>query len=60
MRRSNLACVVVCNERKVEPKLGKEHGHCRSRLDTIVQNMFGTNYSQLIQYEILEKMVTCI
>ena len=30
-----LACVVVWNKRNVEPKLGKGHGHSRSRLDTI-------------------------
>ena len=33
----------------MEPKLGK---------DAIVQNMFEINYSHLIQYEILEKLVT--
>ena len=26
----------------------------------LVRNMFEINYSQLIQYEILEKLVTCI
>ena len=31
-----LACVVVWNERKVWPKLGKGHGHSRSRLHVIV------------------------
>ena len=29
-----------------------------SRMDAIIQNMFEINYSQLIQYEILEKLVT--
>ena len=29
-------------------------------MDAIVQNMFEINYSQLIQYEILEKLVTCM
>ena len=29
-------------------------------MDAIVQNMFEINYSQLIQYEILEKLVTFI
>ena len=27
-------------------------------MDAIVQNMFEINYSQLMQYEILEKLVT--
>ena len=27
-------------------------------MDAIIQNMFEINYSQLIQYEILEKLVT--
>ena len=49
---------MVLNERKVESKLGRGHGHSRSRLDVIVRNMFEINYSQLIQYEILEKLVT--
>ena len=44
----------------MEPKLGKGHRHFRSRMDAIVQNMFEINYSQLIQYEILEKLVTLI
>ena len=39
-------------------KQGKEHGHFRSRMDAIVLNIFEINYSQLIQYEILEKLVT--
>ena len=29
-------------------------------MDAIVQNMFEINYSRLIQYEILEKLVTSI
>ena len=29
-------------------------------MDAIVQNMFEINYSQLLQYEILEKLVTFI
>ena len=49
---------VICIE--VEPKLGKGHGHSRFRMDAIVQNMFEINYSQLTQYEILEKLVTYI
>ena len=44
----------------MEPKLGKDHRHFRSRMDAIVQNMFEINYSQLIQYGILEKLVTFI
>ena len=44
----------------MEPKLGKDHRNFRSRMDAIVQNMFEINYSQLIQYEILEKLVTLI
>ena len=44
----------------MEPKLGKDNRHFRSRMDAIVQNMFEINYSQLIQYEILEKLVTYI
>ena len=42
----------------MEPKLGIDHGDFRYRMDAIVQNMLGINYSQLIQYEILEKLVT--
>ena len=41
----------------MEPKLSKEHRHFRSRMDAIVQKMFEINYSQLIQYEILEKLI---
>ena len=44
----------------MEPKLGEGHRHFRSRMDAVVQNMFEINYSQLIQYEILEKLVTFI
>ena len=43
---------------KCEVGLGKDHRHFRSRMDAIVQNMFEINYSRLIQYEILEKLVT--
>ena len=43
---------------KCEVWLGKDHRHFRSRMDASVQNMFEINYSQLIQYEILEKLVT--
>ena len=42
---------------KCEVGLGKDHRHFRSRMDAIVQNMFEINYSQLVQYEILEKLV---
>ena len=45
---------------KYEVRLGKDHRHFRSRMDAIIQNMFEINYSQLIQYEILEKLVTFI
>ena len=34
--KSKLACFVAWNEEKVEPKLGRGHGHSRSRLDAIV------------------------
>ena len=34
----------------MEPELGKDHRHFRSRMDAIVQSMFEINYSQLIQY----------
>ena len=44
----------------MESGLGKDHRHFRSRMDANVQNMFEINYSQLIQYEILEKLVTYI
>ena len=43
---------------KCEVRLGKDHRHFRSRMDANVQNMFEINYSQLMQYEILEKLVT--
>ena len=43
-----------------EVGLGKDHRHLRSRMDAIVQNMFEINYSLLIQYEISEKLVTCM
>ena len=29
-------------------------------MDAIILNIFEINYSQLIQYEILEKLVTCM
>ena len=45
---------------KVVPKQGKEHGCLGSRMDAIILNIFEISYSQLIQYEILEKLVTCI
>ena len=45
---------------KSEVGLGKDHRHFRSRMNTIVQNMFEINYSRLKQYEILEKLVTGI
>ena len=45
---------------KCEVRLGKDHRHFRSRMDANVQNMFEINYSQLMQYEILEKLVTLI
>ena len=45
---------------KVVPKQGKEHGHFRSRKNAIVLNIFEINYSRLIQYEILKKLVTCM
>ena len=44
----------------MESRLDKDHRHFRSRMDANVQNMFEINYSQLIQYEILEKLVTLI
>ena len=44
----------------MELGLGKDQRHFRSRMDANVQNMFEINYSQLIQYEILEKLVTFI
>ena len=43
---------------KIGVRLRKDHRHFRSRMDVIVQNMFEINYSRLIQYEILEKLVT--
>ena len=43
---------------KVVPKQGKEHGCLGSRMDVIILNIFEIRYSQLIQYEILEKLVT--
>ena len=45
---------------KCEVRLDKDHRHFRSRMDANIQNMFEINYSQLIQYEILEKLVTLI
>ena len=30
----------------------------RARMNAIIQNIFEINYSQLIKYEILEKLVT--
>ena len=44
----------------MESRLGKDHIHFRSRMDANVQNMFEINYSLLIQYEILENLVTFI
>ena len=43
---------------KYEVGLGNDHKHFRSRMDATVSNMFEINYSQLVQYEILEKLVT--
>ena len=50
----------MCCGLKCEVRLGKDHRHFRSRMDANVQNMFEINYSHLIQYEILEKLVTFI
>ena len=35
-----------------------EHRYLGSRMDAIILNIFEINYSQLIRYEILEKLVT--
>ena len=35
-----------------------EHGYLSSRISVVILNIFEMNYSQLIQYEILEKLVT--
>ena len=35
-------------------------GYLRSRMDDVILNIFEINYSRLIQYEILEKLVTLI
>ena len=45
---------------KCEVGRGKDHRQIRSRMDAIVSNMFEINNSQLMQYEILEKLVTFI
>ena len=37
-----------------------EHGYLSSRMSVVILNIFEINYSQLIQYEILEKLVTYI
>ena len=37
-----------------------EHGYLRAGMDFTILNIFEIKYSQLIQYEILEKLVTCI
>ena len=37
-----------------------EHGYLSSRMNVVILNIFEINYSQLIQYEILEKLVTYI
>ena len=34
--------------------------HFKSRMDATVSIMFEINYSQLVQYEILKKLVTSI
>ena len=50
---------VYSNGNELKRRRIKKHGHSRSRLHVIVfRNMFEINYSQLIQYEILEKLVT--
>ena len=48
------------NEKKIVPRCGGEHGYLRSRVGVIILNIFEINYSQLMQYEILEKPVTYI
>ena len=40
------------------PRCGSEQWYLRSRMDVIILNIIEINYSQLIQYEILEKLVT--
>ena len=45
---------------KIVLRCGNEHGYLGSRTDAIILNMFENNYLQLIQYEILEKLVTYI
>ena len=61
LRRSECGVIISLGcGLKCEVRLGKDHRHFRSRMDVSVQNMFEINYSQLIQYEILEKLVTFI
>ena len=43
---------------KIVLRCGGQHGYLRSRMSVIILNIFEINYSQLIQYEILEKLVT--
>ena len=47
-------------KKKIVLRCGNEHGYLGSRMDAIILNMFEINYSRLIQYEILEKLVTFI
>ena len=35
-----------------------EHGYLSSRMNVVILNIFEIKYSQLTQYEILEKLVT--
>ena len=46
------------NKVKIVLRCGSEHGYLGSRIDAIILNMLEINYSQLIQYELLEKLVT--
>ena len=43
---------------KIVLRCGSQHGYLASRMDAIILNIFEINYSQLIKYEILEKLVT--
>ena len=60
MKRVKLFLFWCTGGLKYEVGLGNDHRHFRSRMGATVSNMFEINYSQLLHYEILEKLVTLI
>ena len=60
LKSGKLVYIKQAQSVKIVLRCGYEHGYLGSKMDAIILNIFEINYSQLIQYEILEKLVTYI